>query len=74
MLLLACTLWIAVGAARSARYKCGLGCLWVVIGAADDHIKMLGIPFVTKTFNLPAKPFQPKSAQISVSGLIHSID
>jgi len=46
----------------------------VVIGAADDHIKMLGIPFVTKTFNLPAKPFQPKSAQISVSGLMYSID
>jgi hypothetical protein len=46
----------------------------VVIGAADDHIKMLGILSFTKTFNLPAKPFQPKSAQISVLGLMHSID
>jgi len=46
----------------------------VVISTADDHIKMLGIPFITKTFNLPAKPFQPKTAQSSVLRLTHSID
>jgi hypothetical protein len=38
----------------------------VVISTADDHIKVRGIPLITKTFNLPAKPFQAKSAQISV--------
>jgi hypothetical protein len=34
----------------------------VVISAADGHIKLLGILFITKIFNLPAKPFQPKTA------------
>jgi hypothetical protein len=46
----------------------------VVISAADDHIKLLGILVITKIFNLPAKPFQPKTAQISVLRLTHSID
>jgi hypothetical protein len=46
----------------------------VVISAADDHTKVLGILFITKTFNLPAKPFQPKTPQISVLKLTHSID
>ena len=56
---------VGIGTAFSARYNCSLGWSWTVIGAADDHIKVLGIRFITKTFNLPAKPFQPKSAQIS---------
>jgi hypothetical protein len=52
-------LWVSADETCSSRYFSGWRSQFVVIGDADDHLHVPVILLVTKTFNLPAKPFQP---------------